>query len=107
MRLPLARRIKEEIMKRFAIVLGLLLGLSVGTAQAQTRVGVSLTFGDPYFAGQVVIGRPYYHRYARPYFYGYRPEPLIVVGPRYYYREPRVIVVRPHRYYARRYRRGW
>ena len=92
-------------MKRFVFILGLLL-LSAGAAQAQTRVGVSLSFGDPYVAGQVVIGRPYYHRYAAPYFYRYRPEPLIVVGPRYYYREPRVIVLRPRRNY-RRYHRGW
>ena len=93
-------------MKRFALVLGLLLGLPVGTAQAQTRVGVSLSFGDPYFAGQVVIGRPYNHPYAHPYFYRYRAEPLIIVGPRYY-REPRVIVVRPHRYHSHRYRHNW
>jgi hypothetical protein len=96
-------------MKRIFIVLGLVFGLATavtGVAAAQTRVGVSLSFGDPYYAGQVVIGRPYYHRYARPYYYRYRPAPVIVVGPRYYH-APRVIVVRPHRRYGRGYHRGW
>lgn len=86
-------------MKRVLILVGLLIGLATGAAAAQTRVGVSLSFGDPYFAGQVVIGRPYYHRYAYPYYY-YRYRP--------YYDAPRVIVVRPYRYHQRRYhRRGW
>jgi hypothetical protein len=93
-------------MKRVLVLVGLLLGLATGVAAAQTRVGVSLSFGDPYFAGQVVIGRPYYHRYAHPYYYRYRPAPVIVVAPRYY-REPRVIVVRPHRRHNRGYHRGW
>jgi hypothetical protein len=85
-------------MKRIFVIVGLLFGLATGVATAQTRVGVSLSFGDPYFAGQVVIGRPYYHRYAHPYYYRYRP----------YYSAPRVIVVRPYRYHPRRYhRRGW
>lgn len=93
-------------MKRMLIIVGLLLGLSTGVAQAQTRFGVSLSFGDPYFGGHVVIGRPYYHRYSRPYYYRYHPAPVILV-PRYYY-EPRVVVVRPHRYAVRRYhRRHW
>ena len=90
-------------MKRILILVGLLVGLATSTGHAQTRVGVSLSFGDPYFAGQVAIGRPYYHRYAYPYYYHYyryRPAPVIVV-------EPRVIVVRPHRYHARRYHRRW
>lgn len=94
-------------MKRMLILAGLLLGLATGVAQAQTRVGVSLSFGDPYFGGQVVIGRPYYHRYSRPYYYQYRPyrynrAPVIVVAPRYY-RAPRVVVVRPHRRHHRRW----
>jgi len=84
-------------MKRILIVLGLLLGLTTGVAQAQTRVGVSLSFGDPYFNGQVVIGRPYYHRYARASYYRYRPYyhrvPVVVVAPRY----ERVVIVRRHR----------
>jgi len=80
-------------MKRIFVVLGLLFGLATGVAAAQTRVGVSLSFGDPYFAGQVVIGRPYYHRYARPYYYRYHRAP--------------VIVVRPHRRYGHGYHRGW
>lgn len=88
-------------MKRMLILVGLLLGVSTGVVQAQTRVGVSLSFGDPYFAGHVVVGRPYYHRYARPYFYTYRPAPVIVVAPRYY--RPRVVVVRPHRRHHRRW----
>ena len=93
-------------MKRIFVVLGLLFGLAAGVAAAQTRVGVSLSFGDPYVAGQVVIGRPYYHRYAHPYYYRYRPAPVIVGGPRYSH-PPRVIVVRPHRRYGRGYHRGW
>ena len=93
-------------MKRIFVVLGLLFGLASGVATAQARVGVSLSFGDPHFAGQVVIGRPYFHRYARPYYYRYRPAPVIVVAPRYYH-SPRVVVVRSHRRYARGYHRGW
>jgi len=93
-------------MKRVFVVVGLLFALAAGVAQAQTRVGVSLSFGDPYFAGQVVIGRTYYSRYAHPYYYRYRPAPVIIVGPRFYH-APRVVIVRPHRYYARRYHRGW
>lgn len=93
-------------MKRMLILVGLLVGLATGVANAQTRVGVSLSFGDPYFGGHVVIGRPYYHRYSRPYYYRYHPAPVIVV-PRYY-SAPRVVVVRPHRYHpVRRHRRGW
>lgn len=76
-------------MKRTLILVGLLLGLATGVARAQTRVGV-------YFAGRVVVGRPYYHRYARPYYHRYR----IVVA------EPRIVVVRPHRHNVR-YHRGW
>lgn len=86
-------------MKRTLILVGLLLGLATGVTQAQTRVGVAVTFGDPHFAGQIVIGRPYY----RPYYYRYHrfhhPAPVIVV------REQRVVVVRPHRHYVRRYHR--
>lgn len=93
-------------MKRTLILVGLLLGLATGVVQAQTRVGVSLSFGDPYFGGQVVIGRPYYHRYARPYYHRYypryHPAPVIVIAPRYY-RAPRVVVVRPHRRHHRRW----
>ena len=93
-------------MKRMLILVGLLLALGTGIGQAQTRVGVSLSFGDPYFHGQVVVGQPYYHRYSRPYYYRYRPAPVIIVEPRYY--RPRVVVVRPHRrHHARRYHRGW
>ena len=91
-------------MKRLLVVLGLLLGLTTGVAQAQTRVGVSLSFGDPYFNGHVVVGRPYYHRYSPAAYYRYRPYyhrvPVVVVAPRY----ERVVVVRPHRS-KRRYHR--
>ncbi len=97
-------------MKRIVVVLGLLFALATGVAAAQTRVGVSLSLGDPYFGGHVVIGRPYY---SRPYYYRYHPysyryyrAPVIVFGPRYYH-APRVIVVRPHRRYRREYHRGW
>ena len=88
-------------MKRIFVMVGLFLGLASGVAQAQTRVGVSVSFGDPYFNGHVVIGRPHYHRYARPYYYQYRPyyhrAPVIVVAPR-------VVVVKPHRKYRRHHR---
>ncbi len=93
-------------MKRMFVIVGLLFGLATGVATAQTRVGVSLSFGDPYFGGRVVIGRPHYHRYPRSYYSRYRPAPVIVVEPRYYH-APRVIVVRPHRRYGHRYHRGW
>lgn len=93
-------------MKRTFILVGLLFGLMTGVAAAQTRVGVSLSFGDPYLAGQVVIGRPYDRAYAHPYYYRYRPAPVIVVAPRYY-PAPRVVVVRQYRYHKRRYHHGW
>ena len=86
-------------MKRTLILVGLLLGLATGVASAQTHVGVTLSFGDPYVAGHVVIGRPYYRPYYR--YHRYYPAPVVVV------REPRVVVVRPHRYHARRYHRSW
>lgn len=92
-------------MKRTLILVGLLLGLTSGVAAAQTRVGVSLSFGDPHFAGQVVIGRPYYYSYARPYYYRYRPSPVIVVARRYY--PAPVVVVRRYRHHDRRYHRNW
>ena len=93
-------------MKRVLIAFALLLGLATGVAQAQTRVGVSLSFGDPYFDGQVVVGQPYYHRYAQPYYYRYRPAPVIVLGPRFY-PERRVVIVRRYRRYEHRHHRGW
>lgn len=96
-------------MKRMLILVGLLLSVVSSVGRTQTRVGVSLRFGTPYLSGQVVVGRPYYHRYAHPYYYyqHYRPAPVIIVEPRYYhYRAPRVVVVRPHRY-QRRGHRGW
>lgn len=89
-------------MKRTLILVGLLFGLTAGVSVAQTRVGVSLSFGSPYVASQVVIGRPYYHRHAHPYRYVrsyYHRAPLIVVE------EPRVVVVRRHRHHVRRYDR--
>jgi hypothetical protein len=91
-------------MKRTLVIVGLLLGLATGVATAQARVGVSLSFGDPYFGGHVVIGRPYYHSYSRPYYHRYQPAPVFVHRPRIY-RAPRVVIVRPHRYHPRRHRR--
>ena len=84
-------------MKRTLLLVGLLLGLGTGVAAAQ--VGVSLSFGDPHFHGQVVVGRPYYHRYARPHYHRYSAAPVIVVAPRRYYAPRRVVVVRPHRHF--------
>ncbi len=52
-------------MKRILILVGLLFSVATSVGRAQTRVGVSLSFGDPYFAGQVLIGRPYYRPYYR------------------------------------------
>jgi hypothetical protein len=90
-------------MKRTLILVGLLFGLTAGVSQAQTRVGVSLSFGEPYVSGHVIIGRPYYHRHAHPYYYRYRSHyhrgPLIVVE------EPPLVVVRRHRHHVRRYHR--
>ena len=91
-------------MKRILVIVALLLGLGSTVGTAQTRVGVSLSFGDPYIGGHVVIGRPYYSRYARPYYHRYRPARVIVVAPRVYHR-PRVVVIRPHRYHGHRYHR--
>ena len=88
-------------MKRVLILVGVLFALATGVAAAQTRVGVSLSFGDPYFDSQVVIGRPYYPHYYRYYPYYYR-----VVEPRYY-PVPRVVVVRRYRFHPRRFHRGW
>ena len=93
-------------MNRILVIAGLLLGLTTNVAAAQTRVGIAVTFGEPHFAGQVVIGRPYYPRYAHPYYYRYRPAPVVVVAPRYYH-APRLVVVREHRYHHRRYHRDW
>ena len=92
-------------MKRMLIIVAMLLGLATGVAPAQTRVGISLSFGDPYFGGHVVIGQPYYHRYSHPYYYRYRPAPVFVVAPRYY--SPRAVVVRPYRVHGRRGHRRW
>jgi hypothetical protein len=104
MGLPL-RHGKEESMKRILVVLALLIGLGASGATAQTRVGISLSFGDPYIGGHVVIGRPYYHSYSRPHYYRYRPYyPPVVLAPRVY-GPSRVIVVRPHRHHPRRHRR--
>ena len=86
-------------MKRMLVIVGLLFALATGVVTAQTRVGVSLSFGDPYFGGHVVIGRPYYphyRSYSRPYYHRYQPR---------MHRAPRVIVVRPHRYHPRRHHR--
>ena len=93
-------------MKRIVIIAGLLLGLTTGIAAAQTRVGVAVTFGEPHFAGEVVIGRPYYPRYSYPYYYRYHPTPVVVIAPRYY-PAPRMVVVMSHRYHSRRHHRDW
>jgi len=93
-------------MKRILIVAGLLLGLTTGVAAAQTRVGIAVTFGEPHFAGQVVIGRPYYPRYSHPYHYRYRPAPVLIGGRRYH-RTARVLVVCPDRRHVRGSHRHW
>jgi hypothetical protein len=92
-------------MARILVIIGLLFALGTGVATAQTRVGISLSFGDPYFGGHVIIGRPHYHRYSHPYYHQYDPYyPPVVLAPRVY-RPSRVIVVRPHRYHPHGHRR--
>ena len=82
---------------------------AVAPAAAQTRVSVSVGFGDPYLSGYVAVGRPgydlYYDRdyhryYYRPYRYRYyhRRQSIVIV-------RPEVIVV-PRRQYHRRHHRG-
>ena len=82
-------------MKRVLVIVALLAGLISGRAAAQTRVGVSLSFGSPYYGGHIFIGRPYYHRFWHPRYY------------REHYGGPRIIVVRPRRFHERRYYRHW
>jgi hypothetical protein len=85
-------------MKRILVLVALLAGLTTTVAAAQTRVGVSLRFGNPYYSGEVIVGhpyRPYYHRYWYPRYY------------RDYYFGPRVFVIRPRRFHERRYHRHW
>ena len=91
-------------MKRLFFALALLFGLA-STAQAQTRVAVSLSFGGPYHGGHVWVGQPYHRDYSRSYYHRYHRAPLVVVAPRIY-RSPRVVVVRPHRAYGRSHRRN-
>ena len=95
---------QEEAMKRTLIAVGMLIALATSVGRAQTRVGISLSFGDPYFGGPVVISRPYYdpyyYRYPRPYSY-YRYHPFYNEPP------PRVIIVRPYRYHWRRRYHRW
>jgi hypothetical protein len=90
-------------MKRIFGLLALIVALGATEATAQSRVGISVTFGDPHIAGHVVIGRPHYYRHGRPYYYAYRPG-VVVLRPRVY-RPTRVVVVRPHRYHPRRHHR--
>lgn len=90
-------------MKRIFAVLAVIVALGATEATAQSRVGISVTFGDPYLAGHVVIGRPHSYRHGRPYYYGYHPG-VVVLRPRVY-RPTRVVVVRPHRYHPRRHPR--
>ena len=86
-------------MKRTLVMLAVLFVVGAGTAAAQTRVGVTISFGVPFVAYQP---RPYgygYHRY-RHYAYDRRPT-IVVLRP---YRDARVIVVR-HR--PRRHHQHW
>jgi hypothetical protein len=95
-------------MKNYKWILAALLavgGMAVAPAAAQTRVSVSVGFGvpNPYVSGYVVVGRPRYSRYHRPYYgpyyYRYHRRPSLVIG------RPEVIVV-PRRPYHRRHHRG-
>jgi len=93
-------------MKRMLAVLALLIAVGGGALSAQTRVGVSLSFGAPFVAYHP---RPYGYDYDYDYGYGYGysyrypyrgyvvydPRPTIVVVRRY--RPARVFVVRGHR----------
>jgi hypothetical protein len=94
-------------MKKFAMLLGLVLMEVAGTASAQTSVSVQLGFGAPrpYIAGDVFIGqsfvrpdyRPYYYYYPNRYpYYFYEPLPL------WYGRPQRVIIYeRGNRFFRR------
>jgi len=75
-------------MKRILAVIALFIVISAGAASAQTRVGVTISFGTPFVAYHP---RPHgYHRY-----YGYHARPtIVVVRP---YRPARFIVERHHR----------
>jgi len=86
-------------MKRTLAMLALLFVVGAGTAVAQTRVGVTVTFGAPIVAYHP---RPYGYGYHRYRYYAYHRRPtIIVLRP---YRPARVIVVRPHR---RAHNRRW
>ena len=96
-------------MKHYKWILAALLavgGMAAAPAAAQTRVSVSVGFGDPYVSGYVVVGRPgyryrrYYDRlyYQRPYYYRYDRGRYVLVGPE--------VIVVPRRPYHRRHHRG-
>jgi len=88
-------------MKRILAMLALLFVVGAGAASAQTRVGVTISFGDPFVAYHP---RPYgysQYRYNRYFAYRHRPT-IVVVRP---YRPARVIVMRHHR--SRGRHRGW
>ncbi|MGH7700853.1 MAG: hypothetical protein ACREMJ_10110 [Gemmatimonadales bacterium] len=82
-----------------SIILALLFGAA--SAQAQTRVSVSVRVATPHVSGHVVLGRPYYHRH---------PRAVVVLGaPRVYAHSSRVIVVprgHVHRRHHHRHHRG-
>ena len=88
-------------MKRTLAMLALLFVVGAGAASAQTRVGVTISFGDPFVAYHP---RPYgYSQYRHNRYFAYRPRPtIVVVRP---YRPARVMFVRHHR--PRGHHRRW
>ncbi len=83
------------------VVLVVLVPLGAGAVSAQTRVSVSLSFGQPFVAYHP---RPYHgYRYHR--YYAYYPRPtIVVVRP---YRLTPLIVARSYPRRNRRHYHGW
>ncbi len=74
-------------MKHITVAIGLALTLLASPAAAQTRISLAVGLGvpQPFVAGVVVVGRPYY----------YYPAPaVIVVRPRPYFHRRAVVLVR-------------
>lgn len=102
-------------MKKTALLFGLVLLATAGTASAQTSVDVQLGFGvpRPYIAGDVFIGRSFVRPVYRSYYYYYPNRyPYYFYDPLPFWYGPghRVIVYeRGNRFYRRDWdqERGW
>jgi hypothetical protein len=97
-------------MKRTLVVIALLIGLGGGALSAQTRVSVSLSFGEPFVAYRP---QPYrYHSYRYHSYRVYDPRPTFIgVRPMVIQRAPRILVRRHPvvvlRHRQRRHHHGW